>query len=310
MKRPGNVLILTLMACALLALVLFAGVQVAGLRTATRQNQIADLQLEQLHRTALADALEALNASGESIAPGRVLLSDEPVSGQTRQLTVRSVEERLVTVESRSSLSDGSQRRHQVLLFALPLEARFAFAQPSRALYYDADRGVPDRWLENHAEEDLVIVCDRRPGDVYSIGSGGRSVALTGSLYVSHLENDDFSTTLRTSLSCDGNAVFAGDVHLLGDLSCQTAWIDGTLTIGESVSLRAETVYLAEDVSEETLAGINAATIYMPHPPEPDAADDESDADVSDTGRQILPLPDEPQPTPEKTAYLMLWQLE
>ena len=134
MKRPGNVLILTLMACALLALVLFAGVQVAGLRTATRQNQIADLQLEQLHRTVLDDALEALNASGESIAPGRVLLSDEPVSGQTRQLTVRSVEERLVTVESRSSLSDGSQRRHQVLLFALPLEARFAFAQPSRAL--------------------------------------------------------------------------------------------------------------------------------------------------------------------------------
>lgn len=309
MKRPGNILILTLMACALLALVLFAGVEVAGLRTATRQNQIAGLQLEQLHRTALADALEALNASGEPISPGRVLLSDEPVSGQTRQLTVRSVEERLVTLESHSGLSDGSQRRHQVLIFALPLESRFAFSRPSRALYYDADRGVPDRWLENHAGEDLVIVCDRRPGDVYSIGSGGGSVVLAGSLYVSHLENDDFSTTLRTSLSCGGNAVFAGDVHLLSDLSCKTAWIDGTLTIGESVSLRAETVYLAEDVPEETLAKIDAATIYMPHPPETDAADDEKEADVLDTGCLILPLPDEPQPTPEKTAYLMLWQL-
>ena len=315
-QRPGNILILTLLACTMLALVLMVGLEVAGLRSASRQNQIAGLQLEQLHRTALADALDDMNASGETYSLGRVLIADAPLAGQKRLLTVTAVEGQVLTLESTSSLDDGSQRRHHVQIFALPLEERFAFARSERALYYDADRGVPDRWLINHAEQDLVVVCDRRPGDVYALGSGGSTVQLAGSLYVAHLSGDDFSTTLYTDLLSEGSMVFAGDLHLLSNLSCKTAWIDGTLTIGESVRFSAETVVLGEDVSEDTLACIDADTIYMPHPPEtetPDETTANADTELPPAaadGPTILPLSELSQPAPTKTAYLMLWQLD
>ncbi|MEE0510804.1 MAG: hypothetical protein UDG94_06200 [Peptococcaceae bacterium] len=317
-QRPGNILILTLLVCTMLALVLMIGVEVAGLRSASRQNQIAGLQLEQLHRTALADGLDAANASGDTLALGRVLLADEPVKGQHRLLTVTAVEHRLLTVESTSSLDDGSQRQHHVQIFALPLEERFAFTRSERALYYDADRGVPDRWLENHAEQDLVVVCDRRPGDTYAIGSGGSSLHLSGSLYVTHLIGDDFSSTLHSALTSEGNAVFEGDLHLLGNLSCQTAWIDGTLTIGESVRLMADTVVLGEDVPDATLACIDAATIYMPHPPqmlETEATSDDVETEDSNSTAPMVepvvrPLSELSPSAPEKTAYLMFWQLD
>lgn len=315
-QRPGNILILTLIACTMLALVLMVGLEVAGLRSASRQNQIAGLQLEQLHRTALADALDDMNASGESYSLGRVLIADAPLAGQQRLLKVTAVEDQVLTLESTSSLDDGSQRRHHVQVFALPLEERFAFTRSERALYYDADRGVPDRWLENHAEQDLVVVCDRRPGDAYALGNGGGTVQLAGSLYVAHLSGDDFSTTLYTALVSEGSTVFAGNLHLLSDLSCKTAWIDGTLTIGESVRLSAETVVLGEDVSEDTLARIAADTIYMPHPPEaetPDETTEPADAEppsAAADGPTMLPLSELSQPAPTKTAYLMLWQLD
>ena len=314
-QRPGNILILTLIACTMLALVLMVGLEVAGLRSASRQNQIAGLQLEQLHRTALADALDDMNASGETYSLGRVLIADTPLAGQQRLLKVTAVEDQVLTLESTSSLDDGSQRRHHVQIFALPLEERFAFARSERALYYDADRGVPDRWLENHAEQDLVVVCDRRPGDVYALGSGGSTVQLAGSLYVAHLSGDVFSTTLYTALVSEGSTVFAGDLHLLSNLSCKTAWIDGTLTIGESVRLSAETVVLGEDVSEDTLACIDADTIYMPHPPETETTDETTEtADAEPMaavdGPTMLPLSELSQPAPTKTAYLMLWQLD
>ena len=68
--------------------------------------------------------------------------------------------------------------------------------------------------------------------------------------------------------------------------------------------LTADSVYLSEDVSQETLAQIDAATIYMPHPPE--VAENE---EASDEVRQILPFPTEPQPAASRICYLMLQQL-
>lgn len=298
--RRGNVLVLTLIACAMLALVLVCGLEVATLRTAVKQDQITSLQLEQLHRTGIAAVLDSLNASGEAVSAGRVLLSDEPIRGQHRRVSVVAEEGRVLTLISIASLDDGSRRRHRVQLVALPLEARFAFKKDAQALYYDADRGVPSRWLGNHADEDLVVFCARRPGNRYTLGDGG-GVTLEGSLVVAHLLENDFSVQLKSALTLAGNAVFAGDLHLLSGLSCQTAWIDGTLTISESVRLEADTVYLGEDVPRETLARIDATTIYMSHPPEVTEEDEALP--------EILPLPAEAQPTPERTCYLMFQQL-
>ena len=76
--RRGTIMILALIACAMLALVLVCGVEMAGLRSAARGDEIGGLQLAQLHRTALADTLDELNASGAALSVGRVLLADEP----------------------------------------------------------------------------------------------------------------------------------------------------------------------------------------------------------------------------------------
>ena len=115
---------------------------------------------------------------------------------------------------------------------------------------------------------------------------------------------------LQTTLRLAGNAIFEDDLQLEGDLSCKNAWIDGTLTVGEGVRLRAETVVLGEDVPPETLARIDAATIYMPHPPETETPEEEA-AETPVEGRQILPLAALPaQPAPERWCYLILGQLE
>ena len=309
--RRGNILLLTLIACAMLALVLVTGAELASLRLAAREDQVAGLQLEQLHRTALSVALDEMNASGEAVAAGRVLLSDEPISGQRRCLTVEAVDDRVVTLKSESTLDDGSRRVHRVQLLALPLEARFAFACAEQALYYDVQRDVPTRWLEHHAAEDLVILCDDKlsVARTFVLGDGGWC-ALSGSLLATHFAGDDFSVQLQTTLRLAGNAIFEDDLQLEGDLSCKNAWIDGTLTVGEGVRLRAETVVLGEDVPPETLARIDAATIYMPHPPETETPEEEA-AETSVEGRQILPLAALPaQPAPERWCYLILGQLE
>ena len=279
--RRGNMMILALIACAMLALVLVCGVEMAGLRSAARGDETRGLQLAQLHRTALADTLDELNASGAALSVGRVLLSD------------------------------GGRRVHGVQLFALPLEARFAFACAERALYYDVQRDVPRRWLEHHAAEDLVILCDDKlsVARTFVLGDGGWC-ALSGSLLATHFAGDDFSVQLQTTLRLAGNAIFEDDLQLEGDLSCKNAWIDGTLTVGEGVRLRAETVVLGEDVPPETLARIDAATIYMPHPPETETPEEEA-AETSVEGRQILPLAALPaQPAPDRWCYLILGQLE
>ncbi len=302
MKRPGNILIMTLIACAMLALVLTAGVQLASLKTASQAAQLENLQLEQLHRTAVADTLEALNASGEKVSSGRVVLSDTPLSGQKRQVTVQASEGDLLTLESESRLANGGRRLHHIQVLALPLEERFGFAKERRALYHSVGHDVPDRWLTEHQDADLVVLCDKRPTRRYRIGDGDALLALSGSLYVRALSAGDFEAWLETPLSLGGHAVFGGDLRLESDLSCKEAWIDGTLTIGEGMRLQAETVTLGEDIPAETLARIEAATIYMPHPP--DEAEDAAEETV------IRPLPDEEGPTPSDTAYLMLQQLD
>ena len=275
MKRRGNILIMTLIACAMLALVLVSGLELASLGTASKQAQIASLQLEQLHRTAVDEALHTLNASGETVSAGRVL----------------------------RGLCASLRRALQFL--ALPLEERLGFSQGSRALYHAVGADVPARWLRQHTEEDLVIVCDQRPSRRYNIGRPSDDVpAQSGSLYVQMRQGDGSRMVLRTPLSVAGHAVFTGDLTLSGDLSCKAAWIDGTLTIGEDMRLTAETVTLGEDVDTDTLVRIEADTIYMPHPPE--AADEDAD---QETGPTILPLPEE-EDAPVRTAYLMLQQLD
>lgn len=304
MKRPANILVMTLVACAMLALVLAAGLALASLRSAHGAGQMAQLQLEQLHRTALADALHALDASGDTLSAGRILLSDEPLGGQKRLLSVAAVEGKLVTVVSESRLAEKGYRRHRVQLLALPLEPRLAFAQSERALFHAvADSGVDNRWLHNHADCDLVVVRDQPAAhQPLALGEGGMALEANGSLFVCDLADEAFETTMHTNLTLSGNAVFAGDLHLASDLSCKEAWIDGTLTVSEGMRLSAETVVLGEDVSETTLAALEATTIYMPHPPEV--------ADGQEAEIVILPLAELVREPASKTAYLMLQQLE
>lgn len=305
MRRPGNIMVFTLVACAMLALVLIAGLEVAGLRSATRENRVAILQLEQLHRSALADALAGLNASGETASSGRVLLSDEPIAGQKRQVEVESANERAVIIATTASLDDGSQRHHRVQLYPLPLEERLAFDSDKQALFHASDRSVPVRWLLNHADGDIVVLCDSLwTSGAFEIGDGG-AANLSGSVLVTHYMQREFQAHLNAALTLEGNAVFTGDVHLGRDLSCQDAYIDGTLTLDENVRLQATSVYLGEDVPLEVLAQIDAATIYLPHPPELESEDDAAPA----ISAELLPLPEAP-PAPLETRYLMLQQLQ
>lgn len=304
MKRPANILVMTLIACAMLALVLAAGLALASLRSAASDNQMAQLQLEQLHRSALAEALADVNASGDVLSAGRILLSDEPLDGQSRQLSVASVEGKVLTVVGESRLAEGGFRRHRVQLFALPLEPRLAFTQPERALFHAVEgSSVEARWLRQQAACDLVIVRDQPALRVpLALGEGGAALETNGSLFVCDLADEAFQTTLHTHLTLSGNAVFAGDLHLANDLSCKEAWIDGTLTVSEGMRLSADTVVLGKDVPDTTLAAIDAAFIYMPHPPET-AADDTQET-------VILPLDELVREPAGKTAYLMLQQLE
>lgn len=303
MKQRGNMLVMTLVACALLAVVLMAGLEVASLTKATSRNQVASLKLEQLHRTALKDGMAMINDSGAPLTVAHVILSDCPLNGQSRKLSVKDVEARHVVLYSESRLDDGSARFHTVELLALPKETRLGFKQPSRALFFGGvEKDVSNRWLKTHKDEDIVCLCD---GGV-SIGGGKPlETPLKGSLLLTGWEQKHVAATLQIPLHVKGNVVATGNLSLRHDLSCETAWIDGTLTIDEGVKLEAKTVYLAKDAPLDVLKRIKG-TIFMPNPP---TADNEEDEALLQ-GLDIEMLPEDANPETDRKLYLMLQQLD
>lgn len=303
MKRRGNMLVMTLVACALLAMVLVAGLEVASLTKATSRNQLASVKLEQLHRTALQDGMRLLNEHAESVSVAHVILSDAPLVGQTRTLSVKEVRPRSVILYSEVRLDDGSARFHSVELLALPREARLGFKQSSRALFFGGlEKDVSNRWLNNHKTEDLVCLCD---GGVFIGGGNPPQVHLQGSLLLTGWVHEKVAATLQTPLQVKGNVVATGNLSLRNDLSCETAWIDGTLTIDEGVKLEAKKVYLAQDAPLDVLKRIKGS-IYMPHPP---LADNEEDEALLE-GLDIELLPEDANPETDRRLYLMLQQLD
>lgn len=303
MKRRGNMLVMTLVACALLAMVLVAGLEVASLTTATSRNQLASVKLEQLHRSALQDGMRLLNKNGEPVTVAHVILSDTPLAGQTRRLSVKEVRPRSIVLYSEARLDDGSARFHSVELLALPREARLGFKMPSRALFFGGmEKDVSNRWLSNHKAEDIVCLCD---GGVSVGGGKPPQVRLQGSLLLTGWAHENVAATLQTPLQVKGNVVATGNLSLRHDLSCETAWIDGTLTIDEGIKLEAKKVYLAQDAPLDILKRIKG-TIYMPHPPTAD--NDEDEALLQ--GLDIETLPEDANPETDRRFYLMLQQLD
>lgn len=303
MRRRGNMLIFVMMACAILALILVSGVEVAGLSKATTKNQLAVLQLEQLHRSALAEGLNQLNAQGEQVVVGHRIVSDTPLDGQTRLLKVEAVEGRRLVLMSQCELAGGSARTHRVEVLAIPKEKRLGFTSPSQALFLGTvQRALDNRWLFNHVDEDIVLVTEEN----ITIGSGtALTKPLTGSVLITGLEEATVSAVINVDLKVDKHFVCTGNLSLRHDLSCETAWIDGTLTIDEGTRLVADKVYLGEDVPREVLECIQA-TVYMPHPLK---------ADISEAGEKsplpdIQPLPDDVHQKTDQQLYLVLQQLD
>ena len=298
MKRRGNIMIMTLIACALLALVLVVGLTGISVMTATSHNRMAILQLEQLHRTAIQDSLARANQTGEVLTTGRVILSDTPLDGQERLVEVTKVKDKLVTVCSESRLADGGYRRHKVLWLRLPREDRMDFTRAHCALHHKGGvADVENRWLAMHCKDDCVLLSWQPK---FTIGNGAvLEKSMQGSMYVTNGNEMEWSAIVATEMNIAGNAVFTGNCELRRDLSCKNAWIDGTLTIGGSVKLRANTVYLGEDISVEALKKIEAKTIYMPHPP------------TKEKGLPtILPLKEMASQQATKYRYFMLQQID
>lgn len=298
MRRRGNMMIMTLIACALLALILVVGFTGLSVKTASNQNRMALLQLEQLHRTAMCDSLTRVNESGERLATGRILLADTPLEGQRRMVEVVSVKEKVVTVQSECRLFEDGCRKHRVQWLRLPREARMPFDRPHCALHHQGGvADVENRWLTQHSEDDCVLL-SWQPS--FTIGNGAKlEKPLLGSLYVTNGHDIDWKAIVATQMDIKGGAIFTGNCELRRDLSCKNAWIDGTLTIGGGVKLRAETVYLGEDVPVDTLKQIEATTIYMPHPPK--------DAKGLPA---ILPLKAQAEAGATKYRYLTLQQID
>ncbi len=304
MKRKGNILIMTLLACTLLALLLVAGVAVATSRTVENENKLDSIKLEQLHRTAMDDAIAQANANAP-VHLGDVLVDDEPLAGQHRRIVVSSIDAGCVKVKSEVGLADGSKRSHESQWLTLTLEPRMAFGQDAIALFYGGCRLVVTRWLKNHASQDVVLLASTNK---LKIADGGAPPhPMQGSVYVCALEGETLEATLLSSLDCAASFVCTGSLRMNADLSCQKAWIDGTLTIGEGAQLTAEAVILQEDPSAETLEKINAARIYMPHPPEPEES--EEGEEEEDDGRELLPLSDIPSQGEGRKVYLMMQAL-
>lgn len=301
MKRRGNMLIMTLVTCALLAVILVGGLEVASLKKATMVNQVASLKLEQLHRTALNEGMEILNAHGEPLTTGHTILSETPVKGQTHKLSVTEVQPRQVILSSEARLSDGSARFHQVALLVLPKEARLNFKQLRRALFFGGmEKDVSTQWLYNHKEEDIVCLCDNG----LTVGEGGvMKTPLQGSLLLTGWEEDHVAATIETKMQIKGHVVATGNLALRADLSCENAWIDGTLTIDEGVILEAKKVYLTKDVPLEVLRHIKG-TVFMPHP-------ESIERDVLEEGAtfELKPLPEDANPATDRKLYIMLQQL-
>ena len=302
MKRRGNMLVITLVACALLAIVLVAGLEVVTLTKATSRNQVASVKLEQLHRTALQDGMHSINESNAPLIAGHVILADTPISGQHRKLSVQAVQPRSVVLCSASRLDDGSARFHTVELLAIPKEARLNFKQSSRALFFGGmEKDVSNRWLSNHQASDIVCLCD---GGITIGGGRALKAPLKGSLLLTGWEQVNVGATVQTTLHVKGNVVATGNLSLRHDLSCEQAWIDGKLTIDEGVKLEANKIYLAEDADLDMLKRIEG-TIYMPHPPT--VEDDGDEEQVG--GLDIHVLPENANPKTDRVLYLMLQQL-
>ncbi|MDO4281090.1 MAG: hypothetical protein Q4C56_05615 [Peptococcaceae bacterium] len=294
MRHRGNMLVLTLVVCGLLALLLSIGVEILGIQTAVQKNRLAVLQMEQLHRTAVQKSLDVLNAgeAAEDIAPtGNLVYADEPLPGQRREVTSEGRPGRLLTLQIVSRLDNGA-RTHHIQCLILEDAARLAPADESWAVFYGGTREVTSRWLAQHAGDNALVVSRNTS---VKIGSSAAPTAAPKSLYVTAQYYEPVQTILQTDLDLSGDAIFCGDLSLRGNLSCKTAWIDGTLTLSEDAELHADAVYLGEDVGAETLAKIDA-TIYMPHPPEGEEYED------------IHPLPERERADGER--FFLLQQLD
>lgn len=302
MKRQGNMLILTLVACALLALVLVVGVEVANLGKATQKNEVAVLQMEQLHRTAMADGFALLNRDAKDVTVGHRILADEPIRGQTRALVVEEKKGRVVTLKSENRLTGGASRIHRVQCLVVPKEARMNFQKDKQALFFGGQlKDVNNRWLSAHADEDVVLLC--HPSLTIGGGSGVKK-PLSGSLLITGWSDQSAAAVLNTDLSVSGNMVCNGNLSLRHGLSCQRAWVDGTLTIDEGIRLRARDIYLERDVSLAVLKRLEG-TVYMPNPPDLEVLSDEEKEGLP----TVLPLPADVRPQTDKRLYLMLQQL-
>ena len=299
MKREGNILIMTLMACVILAMLLVTTMMVLANKTGENQSRIDSVKLEQLHRTATRDALK--NAQTQpNLKSGDVLLDDAPLEGQYRKVVVDGEADGALEIETTVWLAEGAKRVHHSQWLPFDVESRMDFVRGDTLVLNSANRPVTTRWLGLHKKEDIVVLAG--PQSTQStlpqiILAQGASLTepLAGSIYLGEITKKKVRVRLRSALALEGSLVCTGDIELGGNLSCKKAWIDGTLTIGEGVALRAEDVVLKNDVSEAVLEKIEAARIYMPHPPE-----------EPPEGKNILPLSKVTEQTSSARIYLPL----
>ncbi len=261
--RRGNMLVATLIACAILSIILLVGLAVLSMEQEVGQKRVSYLQLEQLHRTSVAEALSRLNQTHQRVAENTVLVDDMPIQGQHRKVVVSSVKEQLVAIQTESHIKGGGRRTHHVQLWCLGADARFAI-QPQK-ISLCTGRGLSrmdNDWLKAHATRDIVV-CNNGTEPI-SLGSGGAfDTPLDGGLFVGQVANRPFKTTIQSPLKCAETVLLKSDVYVARALCAKRIFIDGTLHLAEGATVEAEEIFLRQEASIDTLRRLRGK-VYMP----------------------------------------------
>lgn len=285
--RRGNMLVATLIACAILSVILVVGLRIISLEGDIEKTRLQYIQLEQLHRTAIDDTLKLLNKRGVLVEKGACLLEDQPVQHQWRRVVVESINNQNILLRTESTMRGGSKRIHHVQLWCFKEDARIPLKIEKTSLCIGKKTaGIANTWLASRATNDIVV-CHDGAHDVV-IGDGGVfDKEMQGNIYVCHMSHQAFRTRINSPLLCKGTIAITGDAYLSRDITANQVYIDGDLHITEGVVLQAEDVYLARIPDNPAVLKQIKGTIYMQADDEKKREDEEKE-DTSD----IQPLPE------------------
>lgn len=264
MRHRGNMLIVTVLCCTLLAIFLVVSLRLLVIDHEVQHQNMQELQLEQLHRTAVQEGMRRLNERGQMVEVGEIILDDEPLINQQRELVVTKLKKHhVVTINSIVKL-DGQTRSNLFEVYRLMADGRVDCNQEETILCRGTT--LSQQTLTEHRDKNLVVVGE---GDMVKLGeSGFLTEPLKKHLLLMKENGTPVSYQLNLSMTVEGDVVCQGNLVLSGSLSCRNLYLDGTLSMEKGAQLVAEHIYAAKDIEQVYWPQLKGE-VYMPHPPQP-----------------------------------------